>query len=241
MAGERLTIYRLENAEIVPQARMLGATNDALAGRFRGVRRTIDDWITTIPEFSKAVRQGREVADESVVPALFARATGMEQKMTKVFCAGLSGARPSDCESTHAQAVLARAFPSGGERMMRQVLAWIRARGAGQISREDVRRDALGQAPNAHQSLQVIQSLERAGFLRKAEVDYAGNGQPALRWDVTPDADWRIACGNCGNPCRLGDEEHERVCLPAYSAAIARGRALTTDALPETISSWIHL
>ena len=52
---------------------------------------------------------------------------------------------------------------------MRQVLAWIRARGAGQISREDVRRDALGQALNAHQSLQVIQSLERAGFLRKAE------------------------------------------------------------------------
>jgi hypothetical protein len=34
MAGGRLTIYRLENAEIVPQACMLGATNDALAGRF---------------------------------------------------------------------------------------------------------------------------------------------------------------------------------------------------------------
>jgi hypothetical protein len=86
----------------------------------------------------------------------------------------------------HARAVLARAFPSDGERLMRQVLAWIRARGSGQISREDVRRDALGQALNAHQSLQVIQSLERAGFLRKAEVDYAGNGRPALRWDVNP-------------------------------------------------------
>ncbi len=34
MAGGRLTIYRLENAEIVPRACMLGATNDALAGRF---------------------------------------------------------------------------------------------------------------------------------------------------------------------------------------------------------------
>jgi hypothetical protein len=86
----------------------------------------------------------------------------------------------------HARAVLARAFPSDGERLMRQVLAWIRARGAARISREDVRRDALGQALNAHQSLQVIQSLERAGFLRKAEVDYAGNGRPALRWDVNP-------------------------------------------------------
>jgi hypothetical protein len=67
---------------------------------------------------------------------------------------------------------------------MRQVPAWIRARGADQISREDVRREALGQALNAHQSLQVIQLLERAGFLRRAEVDYAGNSRPALRWDV---------------------------------------------------------
>jgi hypothetical protein len=66
------------------------------------------------------------------------------------------------------------------------VLAWIRARGAAQVSREDVRRDALCQAPNAHQALQVIQSLERAGFLRKAEVDYTGNGRPARRWDVNP-------------------------------------------------------
>jgi hypothetical protein len=186
MAGGRLTIYKLENAEMARQARVLGATNDALAGRFEVCRRTIDNWIATIPEFSRAVRQGREVADESVVSALFARATRMEQKMAKVFCTGLSGARPSDCKSTHAQAVLARAFPSDGERLMRQVLAWIRARGARQISREDVRRDALGQALNAHQALQVIQSLERAGFLRKAEVDYASNGLPALRWDVNP-------------------------------------------------------
>jgi hypothetical protein len=65
---------------------MLGATNDTLAERFEVCRRTIDNWIATIPEFSAAVRQGREVADESVVSALFARATGMEQKMTKVFC-----------------------------------------------------------------------------------------------------------------------------------------------------------
>jgi hypothetical protein len=87
---------------------------------------------------------------------------------------------------SHARAVLGRAFPSDGEQPMRQVLAWIRARGAAQVSREDVRRDALCQAPNAHQALQVIQSLERAGFLRKAEVDYAGNGRPARRWDVNP-------------------------------------------------------
>jgi hypothetical protein len=86
----------------------------------------------------------------------------------------------------HARAVLVRAFPSDGERLMRQVLAWIRARGARQISREDVRRDALGQALNAHQSLQVIQSLERGGFLRRVVYEPDGAGRPALRWDVNP-------------------------------------------------------
>jgi hypothetical protein len=86
----------------------------------------------------------------------------------------------------HARAVLARAFPSDGERLMRRVLAWIRARAAARISREDVRRDALGQALNAHQSLQVLQSLERAGFLRKVVYEPDGAGRPALRWDVNP-------------------------------------------------------
>jgi hypothetical protein len=86
MAGGRPTTYKPENAEIARQACMIGATNDTLAERFEVCRRTIDNWIATIPEFSAAVRQGREVADGSVVSALFARATGMEQKMTKVFC-----------------------------------------------------------------------------------------------------------------------------------------------------------
>ena len=86
MAGGRPTIYRAENAEIARNACMLGATNDALAERFEVSPRTVDSWIATIPEFSDAVRQGREVADEAVVSALFARATGTEQKMTRVFC-----------------------------------------------------------------------------------------------------------------------------------------------------------
>ena len=86
MAGGRPTIYKPENAEIARYACMLGATNETLAARFEVCRRTIDSWIATIPEFSSAVKQGREGANEAVVSALFARATGMEQKMTKVFC-----------------------------------------------------------------------------------------------------------------------------------------------------------
>src|SRR5260370_22064043 len=86
MAGGRPTTYKPENAEIARQNCMIGATNEALAERFGVCRRTIDNWIATIPEFSDAVRQGREVADGAVVSALLARATGIEQKMTNGFC-----------------------------------------------------------------------------------------------------------------------------------------------------------
>jgi hypothetical protein len=48
MAGGRPTTYRPENADIARQACMLGATNEALAGRFEVCRRTIDNWIATI-------------------------------------------------------------------------------------------------------------------------------------------------------------------------------------------------
>jgi hypothetical protein len=86
MAGGRPTLYKPENAEIASYACTLGATNETLAARFEVCRRTIDSWIANIPAFSNAVKQGREGANEAVVSALFARATGMEQKMTKVFC-----------------------------------------------------------------------------------------------------------------------------------------------------------
>jgi hypothetical protein len=86
----------------------------------------------------------------------------------------------------HARAVLARASPTDGERLMRRVLAWILSRGATEISREDVRRDALGQALNAAQSQRVIESLEHEGFLRQVEVEPGRNGRPAHRWHVNP-------------------------------------------------------
>src|SRR3977135_559507 len=71
MAGGRPTTFRPGNAHI--------SRPDLLRG-------TSANWTATIPDFSNAVQQGRQVADGSVVSALFARATGMEQKMTKVFC-----------------------------------------------------------------------------------------------------------------------------------------------------------
>jgi hypothetical protein len=84
MSGGRPTLYKAENADIARHACMQGATNETLGERFEVTRRTIDNWIATIPEFGAAVREGRQVADESVIAALYARATGMERKTIEV-------------------------------------------------------------------------------------------------------------------------------------------------------------
>jgi hypothetical protein len=110
-------------------------------------------------------------------------------------------------------------------RKARRVLAWIRIRGANQVSREEECRDGLGLALNAHQSLHVIWLLEGVGFLRKAAYEPDRAGRLPLRRDVNPAVigvslaetaetprrlaavtnvsaprpDWRSACGNCGN------------------------------------------
>jgi uncharacterized protein DUF3987 len=94
----------------------------------------------------------------------------------------------------HACAVFDRAGPSDRDRELRQharrVIDWIRARGATEVSREDVRREALSQRVKAAGADEVIQALEQAGVLREAEnVDddgYPRPGRPARRWQVNP-------------------------------------------------------
>jgi hypothetical protein len=86
MPGGRPAIYKTEYAEIARDCCAAGATNETLAERFAVSRRTVDRWIADIADFRDAVSDGREIANGKVVSALFARATGMEQKMVKVFC-----------------------------------------------------------------------------------------------------------------------------------------------------------
>src|SRR5712671_3389402 len=96
----------------------------------------------------------------------------------------------------HAQAVFDRAGPADRARQgqhqarqhARRVIGWIRARGATEISREDVRREALSQRVNAAGADEVILALEQAGVLREVddEEEYPGRGRPARRWQVNP-------------------------------------------------------
>jgi hypothetical protein len=96
----------------------------------------------------------------------------------------------------HAQAVFDRAGPADGDRQgkhkarqhARRVIGWIRARGVKEVSREEVRREALSQRVNAAGADEVILALEQAGALREVEVDedYPSPGRPARRWQVNP-------------------------------------------------------
>jgi hypothetical protein len=92
----------------------------------------------------------------------------------------------------HAQAVFDRGRPADRERQARhharRVIGWIRARGATEISREEVRREALSQRVNAAGADEVILALEQAGVLREVddEEEHPGRGRPARRWQVNP-------------------------------------------------------
>ena len=68
------------------------------------------------------------------------------------------------------------------------MIGWIRTHEATEISREDVRRDALRQTVKAAGADEVILALEEAGVLRELDdaEDYRGRGRPARRWQVNP-------------------------------------------------------
>ena len=193
MPGGRPTVYKPENAEIARHACMLGATNESLAERFEVCRRTIDNWIATIPEFSDAVRQGRQVADETVISALFARATGMEQKMTKVFC-------------HRGQPIMAN-YTVQLPPDVRACVFWLRNRRPGQW-REN---RPLADGKDDEEWVSELEAVsERARLASIADPSPLEEGCPSLpdfplqrpppaALEGQAGADWRSACGNCGN------------------------------------------
>ena len=71
MSGGRPTKYKPEFAERVYGACLLGATNEDLAEIIGVACSTIGKWIAEIPEFSDAVKGGREGADEKVAQSLY--------------------------------------------------------------------------------------------------------------------------------------------------------------------------
>ncbi|MFO1079421.1 MAG: DUF3987 domain-containing protein [Reyranellaceae bacterium] len=99
----------------------------------------------------------------------------------------LAACRLWDHFRTHARAVLRRAFGVAGDRRVRQVVDWLRLTGASQVSRTEIRREALAQATTAQQTQRLIERLEQAGGLRPVQaVEDRDRGRPSIRWDVNP-------------------------------------------------------
>ena len=79
----RPTLHRPEYNEQARNHCLLGATNPQLAEVFDVSPRTIDSWIASIPEFGKAVREGRAVANAQVARSLYERAIGFQHTVKR--------------------------------------------------------------------------------------------------------------------------------------------------------------
>jgi hypothetical protein len=86
----------------------------------------------------------------------------------------------------HARAALRTIGLTERHANARRVLKWIRTHRRDQVSREDIRRDALAQSLDAEQTQALIEDIERAGWLRKIVEKHAGAGRPLIRWEVNP-------------------------------------------------------
>lgn len=72
----RPSSYRAEYAEQAYKFCLLGASDERLAELFGVVVSTIYEWKNAFPEFSEALRAGKEVADAEIAHSLFHRAKG---------------------------------------------------------------------------------------------------------------------------------------------------------------------
>ena len=87
----------------------------------------------------------------------------------------------------HAQAALRQVGLTEQHAKARRVLRWLRAeRGPeDEVSLQDIRRTALGQSLDAEATTKLIDSLVRAGWLRRAPT-VKTDGRPVYRWQINP-------------------------------------------------------
>ena len=74
MPGGRPTKYEPQFAEQATKLCLLGATNPELANFFGVAESTISKWLVDEPEFSEAVKEGRQAADAKVAESLYQQA-----------------------------------------------------------------------------------------------------------------------------------------------------------------------
>jgi hypothetical protein len=93
----------------------------------------------------------------------------------------------SDYFRHHAQSAIYRAGRNSQDRNARRVIRWLKSEGCVEVSREDVRRDALAQAVDAAGADLAIGRLVEGNVLRALPSGVGPTGgRPAKRWAVNP-------------------------------------------------------
>jgi len=87
----------------------------------------------------------------------------------------------------HSRAALRQVGLSDRHVNARRALRWMQANDKAEVSREDIRREALSQKLNAKETEDLLVSLAEAGWLSKVDQKEPGKkGRPAQRWRVNP-------------------------------------------------------
>jgi hypothetical protein len=98
-----------------------------------------------------------------------------------------------------ARALFLHSVPGERERLARRVARWLRSRGFAEVSREQVRTDALGRCVDAAETDQVLYRLQNAGILQQVLYTAPLRGRPPNRWWVNPRLNTTLSAGNTGN------------------------------------------
>ena len=85
----------------------------------------------------------------------------------------------------HSRAALRQIGMSDNHANSRRVLRWVQASGRTEVSREEVRREALGQSLDADATQALLGGLVKAGWLGPPQTTPT-KGRPAVRWPVNP-------------------------------------------------------
>jgi hypothetical protein len=87
----------------------------------------------------------------------------------------------------HAKAALRQVGLTERHINARRVLRWIRAQGKREVSLKDIRREALGQRLDAAETIHLLETLTRFGWVReKPSNDAPKAGRPVRRWEINP-------------------------------------------------------
>ncbi len=105
----------------------------------------------------------------------------------------------SDYFHPHARALFHRMVPSPRDRQMRRVVRWLRQHGPSDVSREEIRREALQRTVDASDAEQVLYRLRDAGVVERVEYDSLSSGRTPNRWWVNPALITRGSGGNADN------------------------------------------